>query len=177
MKKFSCLIKTIICRVKYFFIYKFYKGKSLYKTISFECYEREKQKKKYFKKVLKLDNFDDVISSIGKFGFMKDDSNVTEDIDAEKLLGNSVYLYLENKPNCRRLPISIELYSYIEGFDELEICILSRMEKVRMKNKWGIYCNVWIAVNSEWFINYNKEAKKVESKKIVFALKPQLALN
>ena len=177
MKKFLGFIKTIICRIKHFFVYKFYKGKSLYKAISFECYEKEKLKKKYFKKVLKLDNLDDVISSIGKAGFMKDVANVTDDIDAEKLMENSVYFYLENKPNSKRLPISIELYSHIEGFEELEICILSRMKKVRAKNKWGIYCNIWIAVSSEWFINYNKETKKVANKQKVYASPPKLAFN
>ena len=177
MKKFLSYIKTIISRVKYFFVYKFYKSKSLYKAISFECYEKEQDKKKYFQKVLKLDNLDDVISSIGNAGFIKDVANVTDDVDAEKLIENSVHIYLENKPNSKRLPISIELYSHIEGFEELEICILSRMEKVRAKNKWGIYCNIWIAMSSEWFINYNKETKKVENKQKAFVSQPKFAFN
>ena len=177
MRKFFGFIRTIICRIKYFFVYKFYKGKSLYKAISFGCYKKEKLKKKNFKKVLKTDNFDDVISSIGKAGFMKDVANVTDDIDAEKLIENSIHIYLENKPNSKRLPISIELYSHIEGFEELEICILSRMEKVRAKNKWGIYCNIWIAMSSEWFINYNKETKKVENKQKAVVSQPKLAFN
>ena len=177
MKKFFGLIKTVCCRIKYFFIYKVYKGKSIYKSITYECYEREKQKEKYFKKVLKLDNFDDVISAIGKVGFMKDLSNVTDDIDAESLPKTSVHTYLENKPNSKRLPISIELYSNIEGFDGLEICILSRMEKLRIKNKLGINCNTWLAVSSEWFINYNQQAKKTKAKNFTFAMKPQFSFN
>lgn len=175
MNKIICFIKSFFYKVKYLFIYKFYKAKSAYKAVRFGIYKREKRKKNYFRKVLKLDNIDDVISSIGKTGFIKDIENVTNDIDAEKLLENSVHTYLENKPYSKRLPISIELYSQIEGFENLEICILSKMSKFEIHNKWGSNCSVWIAVSSEWFINYNNEVKKAKIKQNVSYTKPLLA--
>lgn len=175
MNKIISFIKTVFFKVKYLFVYKFDKAKSGYKAVSFGVYKKEERKRQYFKKVLKLDNISDVISSIGKAGFIKDIENVTNDIDEKKLLENSVFIYLENKPYSKRLPISIELYSQIEDFENLEICILSRMEKLRVKNGWGINSSVWIAVKSEWFIKNNNEERKAENSQKIRVIKPQLA--
>ena len=174
MNKVFGFIKTILCKVKFFLEYNFYEIKSLYKSILYKSYKSVKLKKKYFKKVLRLDNLRDVISSIDKVGFRKDIANVTSDIDVEKLPTDSVHFYLKNC-SSKKLPISIELYTNIDGYKDLEICILSKMKKVNLCNKWGFNCKVWIAVSSVWFISYNAESKTAENKRANFLLKPLLA--